>query len=547
MEEAQLTLDNYWEKTLVKNYLEEKLHLQFTSFKGQSEILYEYKDFDCHAPRPRPTFRYDIKNHFKAGVTSINNMKGVVYWVSDAQKAKAIEKFVEQTESVIKRRVHAFLESRDFSCCGVCEATIDEIIKEIYVSTKQCKQQYMEIGHYLTKSFDRDFCYYMAFEVFAKKLCDIQSDFLLKNNPSAIIGKVKPKMREIFENFCQGQSHLKTICKELSESLKKSANAELSELKQTLLREILQSHPDLSTNVTKVKLIDKVLLSYIENNSNADLVFNFVMSFVRDPDHAIRGYIRKKIQEQSKMLEDKVEIEKQSIERNIRRALKEAEIDVPSENVILLNSWLTKFTKQVSTSFKLNEDDLNCFKDFDISKMADFNVEVGKTVLKFLEDFHEQSNGIESQLLGEMTQELAKARIGCTSQCPICGCICDSAIKDHDGLHYSTNHSSICLGPSNYFYSNVYDDEGKNCIANEKCSELMKLTTGFKEVAELAKWDLKKGEKIRAFWLWFIQEHRETIEERNGFNFKEDMRTWFENIIQKNAAIESLKKNDTFY
>ncbi|KAL3309642.1 hypothetical protein Ciccas_011809 [Cichlidogyrus casuarinus] len=252
MEEAQLTLDNYWEKTSVTNYLEEKLHLQFTSFKGQSTILNEYKDFDCHAPRPRPTFRYDVKNHFKAGVTSIKTMKGVVYWLSDAQKAKAIEKFVEQTES---------------------------------------------------------------------------------NNPSAIIEKVKPKMREIFENFCQGQSHLKTICKELTESLKKSANAELSELKQTLLRQILQSHPDLSTNVTKVKLIDKVLLSYIENNSNADLVFDFVMSFVKDPAHAIRGYIRKKIREQSKMLEDKLEIEKQAIERNIRRALKEAEIDVPSENM----------------------------------------------------------------------------------------------------------------------------------------------------------------------------------------------------------------------
>ncbi|KAL3312330.1 hypothetical protein Ciccas_009081, partial [Cichlidogyrus casuarinus] len=409
LEEAELTLDN-WEKTSVKNYLEEKLHLRFASFKCQITILNKYKDFDCHAPRPRPKFRYDVMNHFKAGVASITTMKGVVYWLSDAQKAKAIEKFVEQTESVIKRRVHAFLESRDFSCCGVCETTIDEIIKEIYVSTKQCKQQNMEIGHYLTKSFDRDFCYYMAFEVFAKKLCDIQSDFLLKNNPSEIIDKVKPKMREIFENFCQGQSHLKTICKELSESLKKSANAELSKLKQTLLREIFQSHPYLSTDVTKEKLIDKVLLSWIENNFDEDLVFDLLLSFDDYPDHSIRGYIRKKIQEQSKILEEKVEIEKQSIERNIRRALKEAEIDVPSENVILLNSWLTKFTKQVSTSFKLKEDDLNCFKDFDISKMADFNVEVSKTVLKFLEDFHEQSNGIESQLLGEMTRELVKTK-----------------------------------------------------------------------------------------------------------------------------------------
>ncbi|KAL3307166.1 hypothetical protein Ciccas_014327, partial [Cichlidogyrus casuarinus] len=172
-----------------------KLRKLFEDATGHDKLIKKYENWDISMEKTQMIIDGSI--HYKK-LTRLTNFVGFT--------SLPEQQFLHELESKIVKEVTAFMESTEFQNCGICKMTLDQMVDIIKKSIEEDSD-----SKNLNKYFCRDFTYYVSFEIFLKDWDKMRKDFSDKHDPIKLIDKVKPTLKEIFDNFCQNKTQLFAI------------------------------------------------------------------------------------------------------------------------------------------------------------------------------------------------------------------------------------------------------------------------------------------------------------------------------------------------
>ncbi|KAL3312048.1 Up-regulator of cell proliferation [Cichlidogyrus casuarinus] len=526
----------------INQILQKKLSDLFPDVAGSDKIEDKYSKYGRSIAKSVNTFEVKTKHYSSFFIA---NCKYV-------QKYLENNAFVKDLSKTIRKKIGEFFRTKEFESCGVCDLTIGHMVNKINeliaveIETKG-----------LNKIFQRDFTYYMCYDILLEDLTKLQEELVQKYDPERFMMRSKPILKDIFVNLCSKEIQLSTFTKKVSDTLVSMVHEDLLKIKEQVIADKMKN---LFGKLSKQELLNVMLQDAVETDNCLDRV----MLFVNDPNEFMERFFQKKVAEEGDSVEVTKELEKMA--KCTREQFKTLLNDKNFlEGIDTCGKWLDRLYKLFPLLDFSKKSQLELFRTINIPEEDKFNLkDEFKERIKEKDDIDEKDEfrkGMEaikvtleelclkipSEMEGKMVEEIASkmtdSTIGCKKQCPVCGAICEKKIPNHSRKHYSSNHSSICLKHTLIKDGKLLSESCFDSIRTQNIQQLLKENA--KDIKIFKTWNMNLGTQIKPFWIWFIQTNERKLSAIRNSPVNLDSKL-LKTKVTRASAIASLKEKYIF-
>ncbi|CAL4244852.1 unnamed protein product, partial [Meganyctiphanes norvegica] len=337
-----------------------------------------------------------------------------------------------------------------------------------------------------------------------------------------------------YEKISAENSAIGVMILSLHETLKNSLHRKMITV---VVQDVIFHVPCLHS---KAEIVKTILEELVENNSYEEYIPFF---------HNTEKFLQKRIKNYTdiylfenkmccktnfaRILEKEIQFQVNNMKQKVR--------DTQVKGKRNLQMWIRDFYKGIDLEMITFQDLSPVFKyEIDITS---FQIKILKKMTRIQNDLMKLYENINADQFCNQYQcvyeKITKQCIGCTVQCPLCGCLCSLSNPNHENKHQAIIHYPLCVK------GNLGNDKTlliKNC--NSKDCASIPLNDASAENMEYPQenyaWNIPKDESVQLslYWKWFVSNFQNRISKQYGIEISHIPESW--QIISKQDAVQSL-------